>query len=117
MSEPPLLLPLSLEVETLSSSGCLGIIDGVPSSCSPLSLVRIRQSGMFHGPHTLSMLGAVLCMGGGMGDHELKEEIGRVYGEVKDTAEEFNTRGDLFSGSVIRGFLRVANQMATQGAV
>ena len=50
-------------------------------------------------------------------DEQLKEEMDRVYHEVKNTATEFNTRGDLYAGSVIMGFLRVANVMATQGAV
>ncbi len=40
-----------------------------------------------------------------------------VYGEIKNTASEFNARGDLFAGANIAGFLRVANVMMMHGAV
>jgi hypothetical protein len=50
-------------------------------------------------------------------DEMLKEEMARIHKEVKATTMEFNTRGDLYSGGIIMGFLRVANTMAAQGAV
>ena len=56
-------------------------------------------------------------LGANATDEQLKQEVGRVYREVKNTASEFNARGDLFAGANIAGFLRVANAMLLHGAV
>ena len=40
-----------------------------------------------------------------------------LFLEVKATAKEFNTRGDLNKGTDIAAFLRVANVMLVHGAV
>ena len=40
-----------------------------------------------------------------------------VYEEVKATAKEFNTRGDLLAGTNISAFLKVANVMLSHGSV
>jgi glutamate dehydrogenase (NADP+) len=50
-------------------------------------------------------------------DDDLKREVDRIYAEVKDTAAEFNARGDLYAGANIAGFLRVAHNMMLHGAV
>ena len=41
----------------------------------------------------------------------------RVHDEVARTAKEFNVRGDLDAGANIASFLRVANVMASHGAI
>jgi glutamate dehydrogenase (NADP+) len=43
--------------------------------------------------------------------------ISDVYEEIKSTAKEFNTRGDLNAGANIAAFLRVADVMLAHGSV
>jgi glutamate dehydrogenase (NADP+) len=50
-------------------------------------------------------------------DTMLAENVSRIFKDVKNTATEFNARGDLFAGANILGFMRVANVMMTHGAV
>jgi hypothetical protein len=40
-----------------------------------------------------------------------------VYAGITATAKEFNTRGDLHAGAVIKGFKTVADVMLAHGAV
>jgi len=72
-----------------------------------------------YGPHTMTMTGSTLvqALGKDATDKELVENVSRIFQDVKDTATEFNARGDLFAGANIAGFLRVANVMMTHGAV
>jgi glutamate dehydrogenase (NADP+) len=50
-------------------------------------------------------------------DAMLAENVSRILKDVKNTASEFNARGDLFAGANILGFMRVADVMMTHGAV
>jgi glutamate dehydrogenase (NADP+) len=40
-----------------------------------------------------------------------------IYDEVKATAQEFNTRGDLHAGANIASFIRLADIMLAHGSV
>lgn len=40
-----------------------------------------------------------------------------VYQEIKSTAKEFNTRGDLNAGTNIASFIRLADVMVAHGSV
>lgn len=111
------------EAKKLSDNGCEGVIEGGNSAVTEDGRKELKKQGIVHGPSTISLTGQALVSGlermqyNTITDEQLKEEMDRVYHEVKNTATEFNTRGDLYAGSVIMGFLRVANVMATQGAV
>ena len=48
---------------------------------------------------------------------EVDREAARVHEEAKRTANEYNVRGDLNAGTNIASFLRVANVMASHGAI
>lgn len=50
-------------------------------------------------------------------DSRVDGAMTELYEEVKATAKEFNTRGDLLSGASIAAFLRVANVMVAHGSV
>jgi len=50
-------------------------------------------------------------------DKMLTTEVECVYTNIKRTAQEFNTRGDLFYGANILGFFRVANAIMAYRAV
>lgn len=102
----------------LADNGCLGIIEG--GSCvTPEARVVLRKRGLAYAPHTMTMTGPAIvhALGQDITDEMLQEEVSRVYGSVRKTAQEFNARGDLFAGANIYGFLRVANAMMRHGAV
>lgn len=104
----------------LADGGCKGIIEGGASTVTAGARTVLRKRGIMYGPHTMTMTGSAILHALGSTtatDEMLKAECGRIYAEVKATAEEFNARGDLFAGSNISGFLRVANVMMTHGAV
>jgi glutamate dehydrogenase (NADP+) len=50
-------------------------------------------------------------------DSRVEGAVNDVYEEIKSTAKEFNTRGDLNAGANIAAFLRVADVMLSQGSV
>lgn len=101
-----------------------GVIEGGYSSVTPEARKEIKKQGMHYLPSSVSLTGPTLVsgmerefQGKKVTDEDLKNDVNRVFNEVKSTAQEFNTRGDLHAGSAIMGFLRVANVMAAQGAV
>ncbi|KAL3904278.1 MAG: hypothetical protein SGILL_010129, partial [Bacillariaceae sp.] len=107
------------EVNALADNGCKFVIEGGQSIVTPSARKLLKKRGMMYGPHTMTMTGPALshAMGKHSTDDDLKQEVARVYDEVKSTSAEFNVRGDLYAGANIAGFLRVANQMMLQGAV
>ena len=107
------------DVHKLADNGCQGIFEGGNNAVTPDARKALKKRGMVYGPHnmTLTASGIVHALGAGATDEELKEEVERVYADVKRTATEFNARGDLFTGANILGFMRVANVMMTHGAV
>jgi glutamate dehydrogenase (NADP+) len=106
-------------VAKLADNGCKGIIEGGVNTVTPEARKCLKRRGLMYGPHTLTLTGPCIVhsIGNQCTDEMLKTEISRIYNDVKDTASEFNARGDLFAGSNIAGFLRVANVMMTHGAV
>ena len=50
-------------------------------------------------------------------DQRVETVVNEVFAEIKSTAKEFNTRGDLNAGANIASFLRVANVMLSHGSV
>ncbi|GMI14309.1 hypothetical protein TrVE_jg2170 [Triparma verrucosa] len=112
------------QIQMLSEAGCEGVIEGGYSSVTPEARIEIKKQGMHYLPSSVSLTGPTLVSGmerelrgKTVTDEDLKNDVIRVFKEVKSTAQEFNTRGDLHAGSAIMGFLRVANVMAAQGAV
>lgn len=106
-------------VTKLADNGCQGIIEGGHSAVTPEARTALKKRGMMYGPSNLTLTGTAIvhALGTGATDEALAAEVARIYKEVKNTATEFNVRGDLFMGANIQGFLRVANVMMTHGAV
>jgi glutamate dehydrogenase (NADP+) len=106
-------------VTKLADHGCQAVIEGGQGVVTPTARKAMKKRGLQYGPHTMTLTGPAIVHGLGANatDEQLKEEVGRVYREVKNTASEFNARGDLFAGANIAGFLRVANAMLMHGAV
>jgi glutamate dehydrogenase (NADP+) len=106
-------------VTQLADHGCQAVIEGGQGVVTPKARKLMKKRGLQYGPHTMTLTGPAIVHGLGANatDEQLKVEVGRVYREVKNTASEFNARGDLFAGANIAGFLRVANAMLMHGAV
>lgn len=103
----------------LADKGCQAVIEGAQSCVTPGARRVLKKRGLMYGPHTCTLTGSAIvqALGEGASDEELAENIKRIYNDVKETAQEFNARGDLFAGAKIAGFLRVANVMMMHGAV
>lgn len=50
-------------------------------------------------------------------DQRIAQQMSFLFDEVKRTAIEYNTRGDLHAGSNIAAFNRVADVMLVHGSV
>jgi glutamate dehydrogenase (NADP+) len=116
-----------IAVGKLADHGCKAIIEGGYSTVTQEARKCLKKRGMLYGPHTMTLTGSAIALSavenGAMINNTtsldaiLADNIVRIYKDVKDTASEFNVRGDLFAGANIMGFLRVANVMVTHGAV
>lgn len=107
------------EVKALADNGCKFVIEGGHSCVTPSARKVLKKRGILYGPHTMTMTGPAITysLGNDATDDDLKKEVDRIYNEVKITAAEFNSHRDLYAGSNIAGFLRVANNMMLHGAV
>lgn len=103
----------------LADNGCGAVIEGGYSTVTPEARKILKKRGVSYGPHQMTMTGSSIlnALGPNASEEDFAEEVGRIYKDVKATAQEFNARGDLFVGSNITGFLRVANAMLNHGAV
>jgi len=103
----------------LADNGCTAIIEGGYATVSQDAAKIIKKRGLMYGPASLTLTGTTIAnaLGTNPTDEVLAKEISRIYSDVKYTAQEFNTRGDLRAGATICGFLRVANVMMSHGAV
>jgi glutamate dehydrogenase (NADP+) len=106
-------------VNKLADNGCQAVIEGGHSAVTPEARKALKKRGMMYGPHNLTLTGSAIvhALGVNATDELLAQNIARIYQDVKLTASEFNARGDLYAGSNILGFMRVANVMMTHGAV
>ena len=107
------------QVQALADNGCKFVIEGGQSCVTASARKILKKRGILYGPHTMTMTGPAISYGLGSGatDDDLRREVERIYNEVKLTATEFNSHRDLYAGSNIAGFLRVANNMMLHGAV
>lgn len=106
-------------VTKLADNGCMGVIEGGHKNVTIEGRQHLKSRGIMYVPHIVALTGAniVHAHGHGLPEETLEEEVRRIYNDVKNTATEFNARGDLFAGGCMVGFLRVANAMLTHGAV
>lgn len=106
-------------VNAVADLGCKLVLEGGQGCVTPAARKVLKKRGVLYGPHTMTMSGPAIVhsLGPEATDEQLKMEVDRIYQEIKNTANEFNCRGDLFAGANIAGFLRIANQMLKHGAV
>jgi len=113
--------------QLLAENGCKAIIEGASMPCTPSALAEFRRRSIPHAPYKMTLSAGAVSSGGALEnrkfknaeelDTALKETVDHVYTKVIRTATEFNVRGDLQGGAQIAGFLKVANVMASHGAV
>lgn len=106
-------------VNMLADNGCKMVIEGGNAVVTTSARKVLKKRGITYGPHTMTMTGPALMhnLSENPSDERFKAEVARVYNEVKNTASEFNARGNLYAGANIAGFLRVANVMTAHGSV
>merc|ERR1712083_1016754 len=106
-------------VNLLADNGCKLVLEGGQGCVTPAARKVLKKRGILYGPHTMTLSGPAIVhsLGPNATDEEVNREVVRIYNEIKNTAMEFNCRGDLFAGANISGFLRIANQMVKHGAV
>lgn len=106
-------------VNKLADNGCMAVIEGGHKQVTIEGRKALRSRGVAYGPHIVTLTGANIdnAYGHHLEGDKLETEVQRIYNDVKETATEFNSRGDLFAGGTIRGFFRVANAMISHGAV
>ena len=113
------------DVNRLATNGCQGIIEGVNQSLSTDAIVAAKKKGMIIGPYRATTIGSSLVNGHSLNAYSTTDKITtiidkrteEIYDEIKSTAKEFNTRGDLHAGTNIASFLRVADAMLAHGSV
>lgn len=106
-------------VNQLADNGCKLVLEGGSGCVTPSARKVLKKRGVLYAPHTMTLSGPAIVhsLGPKASDEDLKDEVSRIYKEIKNTASEFNCRGDLFAGANIAGFLRIANKMVKHGAV
>lgn len=115
------------DIVALAANGCSAIVEGVQQSTTNEGIVVAKKKGMLHGPYKATTVGGTLFNGMSISDNPLQgnetidsrveNSMIAVYDEIKRTAKEFNTRGDLQAGANIASFLRVADAMLNHGSV
>jgi glutamate dehydrogenase (NADP+) len=105
-------------ISKLADNGCMAVIEGNHATVAADGREMIRKLGIIYGPHVMTLTGsAIVHQAGVTTDADLAQKCHDIYTQVKNTASEFNARGDLLVGANILGFYRIANVMMTHGAV
>ena len=108
----------------LADNGCMGVIECAHMPSTNEAIIEYRKRGMLHGSYIATLAADSFFNGMELYRNPLKEEsvesrieagMDQIYEEAKATAKEFNVKGDLHSGALIAGFLRVADVQIAHG--
>jgi len=115
------------EATLLADHGCTAVIEGSNMPCTPEAITVLRKRGIHFGPYKASLAVGTVANGHNLAerplttaaelDEALAERADLVFKKIKNTAKEFNTRGDLHAGANIAAFIKVARGMEAHGAV
>jgi len=116
------------DITSLASKGCKGIIEGGGlGALTNEGLIAAKKKSMLLAPARATSVGSVIFNGmemeadplkpGETIDSRVEAAVDVVFEEIKRTAKEFNTRGDLHVGANIAAFLKVADAMFLHGSV
>lgn len=116
--------------KAIASGGCEMVVEGANMPCTAEALEIFRDKGVRHGPGKAANAGGVAVSGLEMRQHatltpasreavdqQLRDLMGRIHDQCRDTAAQYGHEGDLSRGANMAGFERVARAMLSQGVV
>ena len=109
----------------LADNGCTAVVDAGYAPSTPAAIKAYKKLGIAYGPFKATLAAGTAIASTSSERVIYKEavidavdqEALRIFEEAKRTANEYNVRGDLHTGTNIASFLRVANVMAAHGAI
>lgn len=103
-------------IDKLAANGCKAVIEGVQQGLTNDGFAAAKKRALVIGPHRATMIGSALISGSAY-DRPVTSAMEELYEELKRTAKEFNTRGDISAAANIAAFHRVADVMIQHGTV
>ena len=126
LSPPPHQIGES-EANLLADHGCTALVEGANMPTSSAANKVFKKRGVSFAPYKATIAVGTVASGAALAhtplptaealDKALAARADDVFILCKDTAKEFNSRGDLAAGAQIAAFLRVAEVMERHGAV
>ncbi len=114
----------------LVANGCIAVGEGANMPCTPEAVKVFQNNGVMFGPAKAANAGGVAVSALEMSqnsmryawtfeevDAKLKDIMSNVYMKSSAAAREYGFGDNLAAGANIAGFLKVAEAMASQGAV
>lgn len=103
-------------IDKLAANGCKAVVEGAKQGLSNEGFAAAKKRGLVVGPHRATLIGSALISGSAY-DRPITAAMEELYEELKSTAKEFNTRGDISAAANIAAFHRVADVMIQHGTV
>jgi glutamate dehydrogenase/leucine dehydrogenase len=116
--------------QTLVKNGCIAVSEGANMPSTPEAVKVFLDAKIAYGPGKAANAGGVSTSGLEMSqnsmrlswtfdevDAKLHQIMVNIHATARNTAEEYNTPGNLVNGANIAGFLKVARVMMLQGVV
>ncbi|MCL2506742.1 MAG: NADP-specific glutamate dehydrogenase [Endomicrobia bacterium] len=114
--------------EALVKNGCIAVAEGANMPSTPEAVKIFLDAKISYGPGKAANAGGVSTSGLEMSqnsmrlawtfdevDAKLHQIMINIHNTAKNTAEEYNTPGNLVNGANIAGFLKVARVMISHG--
>jgi len=115
------------EANLLADHGCTVVVEGANMPTSPAAHKVFKKRGVSFAPYKATLAVGTVASGAALAhtplatadalDAALASRADEVFKLCKETAKEFNSRGDLAAGAQIAAFVRVAEVMERHGAV
>jgi glutamate dehydrogenase (NADP+) len=114
--------------QTLVKNGCIAVAEGANMPSTPDAVKTFLDAKIAYGPGKAANAGGVSTSGLEMSqnslrlawtfdevDAKLRQIMINIHATARNTAEEYNTPGNLVNGANIAGFLKVARVMMAYG--
>ena len=115
------------EANLLADHGCTVVVEGANMPTAPAASKVFKKRGVSFAPYKATLAVGTVASGAALAhaplatadalDAALATRADEVFKLCKETAKEFNSRGDLAAGAQIAAFIRVAEVMERHGAV
>jgi len=110
----------------LAAGGCMAVVDSSHAPSTVGAIKTYKKLGIMYAPYKATLAAGTAVTNTDsdedlMSDAEVVTKVDAaalaIFQEVIRTANEYNMRGDLKAGTDIASFLRVANVLASHGAI